>query len=144
MEPVQGSTVSVDCNVRSFLLLFMTLTPSRATCWILDDVDADFSAIWELVSVFQQRQPAVDSADIVKQLRNALVALQQQDYVRFYEGIHFNGDETPFTPVLTADSMAVQAGDWKNQDWSVKQVKLYITDSGRAFFLTHCNSTFFT
>ena len=137
------ATVSVDCNVSSFYFLFMPLIPSRSTCWILDDVDADFSAIWELVSVFQQRQPAVNAADILEQLRQALTELQQQDYVRFYEGTHFNGDEKPCTPVLTADFMAAQAEDWKNQDWSVKQVKLYITDSGRAFFLTHCDSTFF-
>ena len=73
----------------------MTLVPSRSTCWILDDVDADFSAIWELVSVFQQRQPAIDAADILEQLRQALTELQQHDYVRFYEGIYFNGDEKP-------------------------------------------------
>jgi hypothetical protein len=121
----------------------MTLIPSCSTCWILDDVDADFSAIWELVSVFQQRQPGVNSADLTEQLRHALTELQQHDYLRFYEGIHFNGDEKPFTPVLTADFMAAQAEDWKNQDWSVKQVKLSITDSGRAFFLRHCDSTFF-
>ena len=121
----------------------MTPILSRSTCWILDDVDADFSAIWELVSVFQQRQPAVGSADILEQLRHALTELQQHDYVRFYEGIHFNGDEKPFTPVLTANFIATQAEIWKNQDWSVKQVKLYITDSGRAFFLRHCDSTFF-
>ena len=122
----------------------MALIPSHSICWILDDVDADFSAIWELVSVFQQRQPAVDSADIFEQLRHALTYLQEHDYVRFYEGIHFNGDERPFTAVLTSDFIAAQAEDWKNLDGSVKQVKLYITDNGRTYFLTHCDSTYFT
>jgi hypothetical protein len=121
----------------------MTLIPSYATCWILDEVDADFSAIWELVSVFQQRQPGVHSADLTEQLRHALTELQQHDYVCFYEGTHFKGDEKPCTPVLTSEFMAAQAEDWKNQDWSVKQVKLAITDNGRAFFLRHCESTFF-
>jgi len=121
----------------------MTLLPCRFTCWVLDDVDADFSAIWELASVFQQRQPAVDSAHILEQLRHTLTELQQHDYVRFYEGTHFNGDEKPFTPVLTAAFIAAQAEDWENQDWAVMQVKLHITDSGRAFFLTHCDSTYF-
>ena len=122
----------------------MALIPSRSICWILDDIDADFSAIWELVSVFQQRQPAVDSVDTFEQLRLALTDLQQHDYLRFYDGIHFNGDERPFIAVLTSDFIAAQAEDWKNLDVSVKQVKLYITDSGRAYFLTHCDSTYFT
>lgn len=121
----------------------MSLAPSSLCCWILDDVDADYSAIWEVVSVCQQRQPMLPVMALHQQLYEALSALQQHDYVRFYEGVHFNGDEKCITPVLTLDFIAAQAEAWKNLDWVIPQVKLSITDSGRAFFLQHCDRTFF-
>jgi hypothetical protein len=121
----------------------MSLAPSGPTCWILDDVDADYSAIWEVVSVCQQRQPLLSAVDLHRQLYEALSALQQHDYIRFYEGVYFNGDEKRITPLLTLDFLAAQAEAWKNLDWAIPQVKLYITDSGRAFFLQQCDRTFF-
>jgi hypothetical protein len=63
-----------------------------------------------------------------QQVQETLSALQQNDYVRFYKGVHFNGDEKHITPVLTLDFIAKQAEVWKNQNWSIPQVKLYITD----------------
>jgi hypothetical protein len=121
----------------------MNINPSCSYCWILDDVEAHFSAIWELASVFQQRLPELRAIEIQQQLQHGLLALQQSGYVEFYEGEHFTGDESIVIPAITADFIAVQAEDWKNPDHSTKQLKLYITESGRAFFLEHCTASFF-
>jgi hypothetical protein len=121
----------------------MLLTPSSLYCWILDEVDDHFLSIWELLSVFRQRLPTATEVDLQQQLQHALLALQQSRYVQFFEGVLFNGDEHLILPAITAEFIAVQAEGWKEKDWSVKQLKLYITDSGRAFFLTCCSATFF-
>ena len=125
-------------------LLFMSLPPSPTLCWLLDDVYDDYETIWELASVMQSRQPDLSTADVRERLRQGLNTLQEKGYVAFWEGVHFGGEQRPVTPELTAGFIAAQAEAWKDQDWSVPQVKIRITDSGSAFYHARCSSSFFT
>lgn len=121
----------------------MSLAPSWSYCWILDEVEAHFLSVWELISVFQQRLPELQEAEIQRQLQHGLAVLQQNNYVQFFEGVHFIGEEVTVAPAITANFIAFQAQAWQNLDYSAKQIKLYITDSGRAFFLECCTASFF-
>ncbi len=116
----------------------MSLLLSRTLCWILDEAYEDYETIWELASVFQQRQPELSVSEMHEQLRQGLTTLQELGYVAFWQGVHFRGDEQPITPELTAGFIAPQTEAWQEQDVTVPEIKCYITESETAFYKAHC------
>ena len=106
-------------------------------CWILDEVETDFTTIWELVSVFQQRQLTLTTSDVLMQIKERLNYLYSLELLSFYQGIIFNGDEIPVTVNITYDFIFEQSGDWKNP--ALKQIKMHITPLGRKTFLDNCS-----
>jgi|GEM_PF-3858785 len=121
----------------------MSLSPSFVHCWLLNDVEDHFTAIWELLSIFQQRQARLSAAEIQQQVHNGLIELYDHGYVQFYEGTTFTGEEMVVMPNLTVDFIATQVEVSKSADWSVKEVKVTITASGLAYYLMHCDASFF-
>lgn len=105
-------------------------------CWILDEVETDFLTIWELVSVLHQRQTNLSVSDILIQVRERLSHLYSLNYLTFYRGIKFNGDEHIIEVNITDDFVLEQSEDWKSA--SEDQVKMYITDLGRKMYLNTC------
>ena len=105
-------------------------------CWILDEVETDFLTIWELISALHQRQTNLSVSDILIQVRERLSHLYDLNYLTFYRGVKFNGDERIVEVNITDGFVLEQSEDWKNA--SEDQIKIYITDLGRTVYLNTC------
>jgi len=117
------------------------ISTTHLDCWVLDEVETDFITIWELVSVFHQRQPEISTSDILMQLKTSLGHLYALELLTFYQGIVFNGDEHVVEVDVTDDFIFEQSEDWKSL--VVSQIKIHITPRGREVFLANCNSDAF-
>jgi len=113
-------------------------------CWILDEIETDFTAMWDIVSVLSQRQPQLSIAAIYAQISQRLSWLFKRNYFLVYEGVDFNGDEMSISVNFSSELIKTQAEEWKNTDSTEKQIKIYITDLGRKLYLENCHARHFT
>ncbi|QKG52348.1 hypothetical protein [Hymenobacter sp. BRD67] len=113
-------------------------------CWILDEIETDYSPMWDLVSVLSQRQPQLSEEAIYTQLSQRLNWLFEQNYFSAYEGLIFNGDEVRINIRFSFELVKKQAKDWTNANHTEKQLRIYITDLGRKYYLENCRPFHFT
>jgi hypothetical protein len=112
-------------------------------CWLLDAVDDDFTAIWELSSVLQQRQSCIDKENVLHQLTDRLLSLYKSNFIRFYQGILYNGDELEVNVVINYTFIENEVKDVNNSDINQPITKVYITEAGRVFYLSRCDANMF-
>lgn len=112
-------------------------------CWLLDAVDDDFAAIWELASVLQQRQPTISEDGILYQLSSRLSYLYDKNFIKFYQGIIYNGDEIEITATINSLFIKEEVSDVFNYDIHKPIIKIYVTEIGRVFYLSQCKSSLF-
>jgi hypothetical protein len=117
---------------------------AKIECWILDCVENEYSYLWEIRSVIEQRLVDVDKVKLDEYLFLGLSSVLTQGYVLAFAGIDFRGEEqlVPGFSVSTAfveqHKKAWQAGVEVDQD-----VRFLISDTGFEHYRQGCPPEYF-
>ncbi|GAB2798842.1 hypothetical protein HNQ93_004414 [Hymenobacter luteus] len=65
---------------------------AKIECWILDCVENEYSYLWEIRSVIEQRLFGEDKAKLDEYLFTGLSSVLTQGYVQAFAGIDFRGE----------------------------------------------------
>jgi hypothetical protein len=121
----------------------MNLTESKIDCWVLNETDDDYNAVWEIVSVLHRRLPDEGERTIEMLLNESLNSLLSRGLVKMYRGVDFRGEEVEVEgAVLPGDFVHLHKDDWKNLKAGDVECRFLITEKG-VECLNACNPEYF-
>jgi hypothetical protein len=117
---------------------------NKLDCWVLNEVDSDYSAVWMILSILRRRLPDTDESTVEKLLNETLSSLLERRLVKVYTGTDFSGEEVDLElSELPEDFVCSHKDDWKNKRVGDADYRFLITDEGLDLYLNNCSSDYF-
>jgi hypothetical protein len=118
---------------------------ARIACWILDCVENDYSYLWEIRSVLEQRLGGVDKAKLDEYLFTGLSSVLAQGYVGAFEGVAFRGEQKRVAEFTLSVAFVEQHKNaWKTEVDVEQDIRFLISDTGVEYYRQGCPPQYFT
>lgn len=105
---------------------------------ILDSLEIDCMATWELLSWIKQKADVKDEDELIELAYRTLKELLEEGFITLSEGTTFTGEEKNVDGFLiTKEFIINHKDDFKNKSFGDIDMRFELTDLGMQFYLTN-------